>query len=102
MLLHHKLSSNLEGISDQYKNLGNCPPTSPLIQRFVLSETSVFTLSLRGVGWLFPNYYLMIIIIIIIIIMMMMMMMMIIIMIVGNFGSKKLRKNVAKKQLKKL
>ena len=55
MLLHHMLSSNLEGISDQYKNLGNCPPTSPLIQRFALSETSVCTLSLRAVGWLFPR-----------------------------------------------
>ena len=32
-------------VSDQFKFLGNCPPTPPLTQHFASSETQMLTLS---------------------------------------------------------
>ena len=49
VVLHHGIVlgplSLVLDVSDQFRFLGNCPPTPPLTQHFASSETQMLTLS---------------------------------------------------------
>ena len=56
LILGFKGAVSLLASSDQFRFLGNCPPTPPLTQHFAPSETQTLNVELRGgVGGQFPR-----------------------------------------------